>query len=436
MLVEYKLFEPAFYHTDLADWGTSFAVCLRLGERAKVLVDTGHHGHYTNIEYIVAQLLAEERLGGFHFNDRRYADDDLIVGSANPYALFTIFHELINNHDGVSAAPVAYMLDQAHVVEKKIEAMVSLGSQRPDGVCQSPSRRPGSPGEEAARRRRPRGARDSARRLRNRRPAHSRRKPARRSDAPPTRSPPSPPTKSSESAASSARSTRPAPAAEVLARRMDAEIVPENFVSEQPWPIDLKSVATQLLRERSEDDEKATDTEAYMLPLIAAFGDGNIGDENHRRATLVCCMAARQVLWGWAAMDCDGNLPEENLKKIESWIFGEEADLKSATVPVKATRNGRIIMDCDTCRVEPIAGTVASAALYALTRKPEDGADALLDVLYAMSEGIEKDDSLDFDSWLVMVALPAAWELRLLTEVEEGPEERADLSPGTQALFS
>ena len=124
MLVEYKLFEPAFYHTDLADWGTSFAVCLRLGERAKVLVDTGHHGHYTNIEYVVAQLLAEERLGGFHFNDRRYADDDLIVGSANPFALFCIFHELINNHDGKTAAPVAYMLDQAHVVEKKIEAMV------------------------------------------------------------------------------------------------------------------------------------------------------------------------------------------------------------------------------------------------------------------------------------------------------------------------
>ncbi|MFY7952133.1 MAG: L-rhamnose isomerase [Armatimonadaceae bacterium] len=124
MLVEYKLFEPAFYHTDLSDWGTSFSVCLRLGERAKVLVDTGHHGHYTNIEHIVATLLAEERLGGFHFNDRRYADDDLIVGSANPFQLFLIFHELINNHDGKTAAPVAYMLDQAHVIEKKIEAMV------------------------------------------------------------------------------------------------------------------------------------------------------------------------------------------------------------------------------------------------------------------------------------------------------------------------
>ncbi|MFM7319905.1 MAG: L-rhamnose isomerase [Armatimonadota bacterium] len=124
MLVEYKLFEPAFYHTDLSDWGTSFAICHRLGERAKVLVDTGHHGHYTNIEHIVATLLAEERLGGFHFNDRRYADDDLIVGSANPFQLFLIFHELINNHDGKTAAPVAYMLDQCHVVEKKIEAMV------------------------------------------------------------------------------------------------------------------------------------------------------------------------------------------------------------------------------------------------------------------------------------------------------------------------
>jgi L-rhamnose isomerase / sugar isomerase len=124
MLVEYKLFEPAFYTTDLCDWGTSLAVCQKLGDRAKVLVDTGHHGHYTNIEFIVATLLDENRLGGFHFNDRRYADDDLIVGSANPYQLFCIFHELINGNDGKVAAPVAYMLDQAHVIEKKIEAMV------------------------------------------------------------------------------------------------------------------------------------------------------------------------------------------------------------------------------------------------------------------------------------------------------------------------
>jgi L-rhamnose isomerase/sugar isomerase len=125
MLVEYKLFEPAFYTTDLCDWGASLTVCQKLGERAKVLVDTGHHGHYTNIEFIVAMLLDEGRLGGFHFNDRRYADDDLIVGSANPYQLFLIFHELINGNDGQIAAPVAYMLDQAHVIESdKVEAMV------------------------------------------------------------------------------------------------------------------------------------------------------------------------------------------------------------------------------------------------------------------------------------------------------------------------
>lgn len=124
MLVEYKLFEPAFYTTDLADWGTSLLMCQYLGPQAKVLVDTGHHGHYTNIEFIVATLLDEGRLGGFHFNDRRYADDDLIVGSANPFQLFLIFHELINGNDGKTAAPVAYMLDQAHVIEKKIEAMV------------------------------------------------------------------------------------------------------------------------------------------------------------------------------------------------------------------------------------------------------------------------------------------------------------------------
>jgi L-rhamnose isomerase/sugar isomerase len=99
-------------------------MCQHLGPQAKVLVDTGHHAHYTNIEFIVATLLDEGRLGGFHFNDRRYADDDLIVGSANPFQLFLIFHELINGNDGKTAAPVAYMLDQAHVIESKIEAMV------------------------------------------------------------------------------------------------------------------------------------------------------------------------------------------------------------------------------------------------------------------------------------------------------------------------
>jgi L-rhamnose isomerase / sugar isomerase len=120
MLVEYKLFEPAFYATDLADWGSSLLVCQKLGDRAKVLVDLGHHAQGVNIEQLVAILDDEKRLGGFHFNNRKYADDDLIVGSVNPFELFLIFVEL--------TAPGRTMprltLDQAHNVEAKVEAMV------------------------------------------------------------------------------------------------------------------------------------------------------------------------------------------------------------------------------------------------------------------------------------------------------------------------
>jgi L-rhamnose isomerase / sugar isomerase len=118
LLLEYKPFEPAFYATDLADWGSSLLACQRLGDRAKVLVDLGHHLHGTNIEQIVALLGAEGRLGGFHFNNRKYADDDLIVGSVNPFELFLIFFEL-----GTRPLP-RLTIDQAHNVEAKLEAMV------------------------------------------------------------------------------------------------------------------------------------------------------------------------------------------------------------------------------------------------------------------------------------------------------------------------
>jgi L-rhamnose isomerase/sugar isomerase len=118
LLLEYKPFEPAFYATDLADWGSSLLACQRLGDRAKVLVDLGHHLHGTNIEQIVALLGAEGRLGGFHFNNRKYADDDLIVGSVNPFELFLIFFEL-----GTRPLP-RLTIDQAHNVEAKVEAMV------------------------------------------------------------------------------------------------------------------------------------------------------------------------------------------------------------------------------------------------------------------------------------------------------------------------
>lgn len=122
MLVEYKFFEPAFYHTDLADWGSALTACQRLGDRAQVLVDLGHHAQGTNIEHIVAQLLDEGRLGGFHFNNRKYADDDLIVGAINPFELFLIYVELVEAED--AGARIAYMIDQAHNIEPKIEAMI------------------------------------------------------------------------------------------------------------------------------------------------------------------------------------------------------------------------------------------------------------------------------------------------------------------------
>src|ERR687892_2924264 len=110
MLVEYKFFEPAFYATDLADWGSALLLCTKLGERAKVLVDLGHHAQGTNVEQIVAILGAEDRLGGFHFNNRKYADDDLIVGSVNPFELFLIFAEL--SHSGRPLPRLT--IDQAH----------------------------------------------------------------------------------------------------------------------------------------------------------------------------------------------------------------------------------------------------------------------------------------------------------------------------------
>ncbi len=126
MLVEYKPFEPAFYHTDLADWGMAYSMCKHAGPRAKVLVDTGHHLPGCNIEHIVAFLIDEGMLGGFHFNDRKYADDDLTLGSIDPYAVFRIFCEIRNAAElhGHDVSKIAYMIDQSHNLKPKIEAMI------------------------------------------------------------------------------------------------------------------------------------------------------------------------------------------------------------------------------------------------------------------------------------------------------------------------
>jgi L-rhamnose isomerase/sugar isomerase len=121
MLLEYKPFEPAFYHTDLSDWGAALTMCQKLGQRAEVLVDLGHHLQGANIEHIVAILLDEGRLGGFHFNNRKYADDDLIVGSVNPFELFLIYVELVGSEE---TTRIDYMIDQAHNIEPRIESMI------------------------------------------------------------------------------------------------------------------------------------------------------------------------------------------------------------------------------------------------------------------------------------------------------------------------
>lgn len=123
MLIEYKPFEPAFYHTDIADWGMALELARRAGPRAAVLVDTGHHYQGTNIEQIIAWLLSAKALGGFHFNDRKYADDDLTLGSIDPYQLFRIFHEILSV-TAEARASIAFMIDQSHNLKGKIEAMV------------------------------------------------------------------------------------------------------------------------------------------------------------------------------------------------------------------------------------------------------------------------------------------------------------------------
>lgn len=125
LLVEYKPFEPGFYHTDIADWGMAYVLAKHSGPNARVLVDTGHHLLGTNVEHIVAYLLDEGMLGGFHFNDKKYADDDLELGTIDPYAVFRIFNVIAQHEfDTGTKANIAYMVDQSHNLKPKIEAML------------------------------------------------------------------------------------------------------------------------------------------------------------------------------------------------------------------------------------------------------------------------------------------------------------------------
>jgi L-rhamnose isomerase/sugar isomerase len=124
LILEYKLFEPGFYTMDVPDWGTSYAHCLQLGDRAQVCVDTGHHAPGTNIEFIVAFLLRAGKLGAFDFNSRFYADDDLIVGAADPFQLFRILREVVDADALGADSDVTFMLDQCHNIEPKIPGQI------------------------------------------------------------------------------------------------------------------------------------------------------------------------------------------------------------------------------------------------------------------------------------------------------------------------
>jgi L-rhamnose isomerase/sugar isomerase len=128
LLLEYKPFEPRFYHTDLCDWGAANMYCSKLGDKAQVIVDTGHHLHGANIEHIVSMLLDERRLGGFHFNSKKYADDDLLVAAINPYELYLIMAEIVSAQDDAAtkaaADQIMFMIDQNHYMEAKIPTMI------------------------------------------------------------------------------------------------------------------------------------------------------------------------------------------------------------------------------------------------------------------------------------------------------------------------
>ena len=174
MVLEYKLFEPSFYTTDVPDWGTALVHCLALGAKALVVVDTGHHAPGTNIEFIVASLLRAGKLGAFDFNSRFYADDDLMVGAADPFQLFRIMHEVVKAGALEPEAGVAFMLDQCHNIEPKIPGQIRsvMNVQEATAKALLVDRRGarGGPGG----RRRARRERRADGRLQHRRPAAAR----------------------------------------------------------------------------------------------------------------------------------------------------------------------------------------------------------------------------------------------------------------------
>jgi hypothetical protein len=163
-----------------------------------------------------------------------------------------------------------------------------------------------------------------------------------------------------------------------------------------------------------------TKTEGLALRLIVAFGIAQLGDEAHRRAVMLCALAVRKVLYGWQALECEGHGPATAIEATENWVRAgtAPADWKPLCEPAKAIRGGELIRDCDICRAGPIASAAALTARFAMHGAASDAADVLFNVWNSVDEGVHWPDSMAFEAWIATIALPAAYDLRALTEQE------------------
>jgi hypothetical protein len=162
------------------------------------------------------------------------------------------------------------------------------------------------------------------------------------------------------------------------------------------------------------------DTDDLALRLIEAFGIVRVGDQAHRRAAWLCALASRKVLYGWAALECEGDAPARAVEAVASWIQTgvSPRDWRPACEPAPAVRDDRVIVHCDACRAGPIAAAAAHTARFASSADPSDAAEVLFQVWCAIDEGVHWPGAMPFEEWLVTVALPAAYDLRALTERE------------------
>ncbi len=189
---------------------------------------------------------------------------------------------------------------------------------------------------------------------------------------------------------------------------------------ETSHPIVISSALPEALRDAAIRYATSTESDELAPGLIETFGIVVAGDEAHRRAVWLCVLAVRKVLWGWRAMECKGDKPAVAIDATAKWVQTRiaPADWKPLCVPAKAIRRGKRIVDCDTCRVGPIASAAALTARFALYANHLDAAEVLSQVWSSINEGIFWPDAMPFEAWVVTIALPASYDLRPLTEQE------------------